>query len=98
MQKKVFLIQTLLYHCLIHINHCVEIRVVHLDPFRDGVNHILIGNGIIIGDYDVKNEVRVGQSLDDAEIMHAEFWIDLIQRSEERRVGKECRSRWSPYH
>ena len=20
------------------------------------------------------------------------------QRSEERRVGKECRSRWSPYH
>ena len=26
--------------------------------------------------------------------------IDLLQfhRSEERRVGKECRSRWSPYH
>src|SRR5713226_36425 len=23
---------------------------------------------------------------------------DLLQRSEERRVGKECRSRWSPYH
>ena len=22
----------------------------------------------------------------------------LYQRSEERRVGKECRSRWSPYH
>src|SRR5574341_1127155 len=22
----------------------------------------------------------------------------LIWRSEERRVGKECRSRWSPYH
>ena len=22
----------------------------------------------------------------------------LIVRSEERRVGKECRSRWSPYH
>ena len=21
-----------------------------------------------------------------------------ILRSEERRVGKECRSRWSPYH
>ena len=25
------------------------------------------------------------------------FWI-VRQRSEERRVGKECRSRWSPYH
>src|SRR2546427_5409705 len=23
---------------------------------------------------------------------------NLGQRSEERRVGKECRSRWSPYH
>ena len=26
-------------------------------------------------------------------------WIIAINlRSEERRVGKECRSRWSPYH
>ena len=25
--------------------------------------------------------------------------LDLLcERSEERRVGKECRSRWSPYH
>ena len=24
--------------------------------------------------------------------------IDRDNRSEERRVGKECRSRWSPYH
>src|SRR3989442_13654524 len=23
---------------------------------------------------------------------------DVSKRSEERRVGKECRSRWSPYH
>src|SRR3712207_3190265 len=23
---------------------------------------------------------------------------DILPRSEERRVGKECRSRWSPYH
>ena len=22
----------------------------------------------------------------------------VLRRSEERRVGKECRSRWSPYH
>ena len=24
--------------------------------------------------------------------------VGVIGRSEERRVGKECRSRWSPYH
>ena len=34
-----------------------------------------------------------------------EFYYELLinsvegaSRSEERRVGKECRSRWSPYH
>src|SRR4030042_6762583 len=26
------------------------------------------------------------------------IWKDENGRSEERRVGKECRSRWSPYH
>ena len=26
------------------------------------------------------------------------LWLVLAVRSEERRVGKECRSRWSPYH
>src|SRR5258707_11793506 len=39
-------------------------------------------------------------------IFNAEFGTDLVRlvreantrRSEERRVGKECRSRWSPYH
>ena len=25
-------------------------------------------------------------------------WVCEVMRSEERRVGKECRSRWSPYH
>ena len=28
----------------------------------------------------------------------AVFWNAAGIRSEERRVGKECRSRWSPYH
>src|SRR2546426_4396404 len=26
------------------------------------------------------------------------YVLDIKKRSEERRVGKECRSRWSPYH
>ena len=29
---------------------------------------------------------------------HEKVDMDEIERSEERRVGKECRSRWSPYH
>src|SRR3712207_9531629 len=36
-------------------------------------------------------------------LLHVEKCVDLtlahgLVRSEERRVGKECRSRWSPYH
>ena len=36
--------------------------------------------------------------------LHTQEWkpgyryVDFDGRSEERRVGKECRSRWSPYH
>ena len=26
------------------------------------------------------------------------YYASKAKRSEERRVGKECRSRWSPYH
>ena len=31
-------------------------------------------------------------------VYHLESTITGERRSEERRVGKECRSRWSPYH
>ena len=30
-----------------------------------------------------------------SDVAYANVWQE---RSEERRVGKECRSRWSPYH
>ena len=34
------------------------------------------------------------------ELERAQALVDYLNanRSEERRVGKECRSRWSPYH
>src|SRR3989337_3412838 len=35
---------------------------------------------------------------DGGKIAIQEFSINASLRSEERRVGKECRSRWSPYH
>src|SRR3712207_9317409 len=36
--------------------------------------------------------LKVGQ------VFEAAIPIAIIARSEVRRVGKECRSRWSPYH
>src|ERR1041385_3578862 len=37
-----------------------------------------------------------GKKLSDEEIADLTSWVKM-GRSEERRVGKECRSRWSPY-
>src|SRR2546430_14353750 len=40
--------------------------------------------------------IRARPSLSDFVAEHVVFLAE--ERSEERRVGKECRSRWSPYH
>ena len=36
--------------------------------------------------------------IDSLQWLGIEFDESVAERSEERRVGKECRSRWSPYH
>ena len=48
----------------------------------------------------VRIETRWGQDDPDRERKYATELVALAPeiRSEERRVGKECRSRWSPYH
>ena len=42
-------------------------------------------------------EKQIGERVDSVGI-HGIHFLDSGNRSEERRVGKECRSRWSPYH
>ena len=39
---------------------------------------------------------RVSERLN--HVFSTELDVGGVTRSEERRVGKECRSRWSPYH
>ena len=36
--------------------------------------------------------------VDGSDLYVEDDWENVYRRSEERRVGKECRSRWSPYH
>ena len=43
----------------------------------------------------VGGDLKLGSPADVAEQFSH---ISTVARSEERRVGKECRSRWSPYH
>src|SRR3712207_9133646 len=58
-----------------------------------------------VGDSSKKlSRLEAGESVKDfvgplgqpSEFIHED--IEDLKRSEERRVGKECRSRWSPYH
>ena len=49
----------------------------------------------------IDNEVFIVEKAGKAVILESPCFFDNIEeltRSEERRVGKECRSRWSPYH
>src|SRR2546429_5656322 len=59
-----------------------------------------------VGFADVKNHLttpRLAETMgSDLFVYHgyADLYLEgrWVKRSEERRVGKECRSRWSPYH
>ena len=68
---------------------------------------LLTAQGLEIIRRQSPNKLR--QTLARIEAIIAEYQVECIvlgypknmnntERSEERRVGKECRSRWSPYH
>ena len=47
----------------------------------------------------IENEMTVSVPLEVVKASEIEpKEVKWLWRSEERRVGKECRSRWSPYH
>ena len=53
--------------------------------------------------YDTKEppeycNIKDSKKIYDIHRQYIENGAKIIRRSEERRVGKECRSRWSPYH
>ena len=49
-----------------------------------------------------QNEYNIAAGLSGTGVFTSEYQLEtpngIYERSEERRVGKECRSRWSPYH
>ena len=72
------------------------------------MSRILCSTGAFLGkpnnnDYRLLKEYAPKLECDGLELMMSSSWYSEIDhiadaRSEERRVGKECRSRWSPYH
>src|SRR5260221_10705969 len=64
------------------LHHLLRLVGVGAQAESDGQRHHAVAGGLA------------------AHVEHAFDAVDLLfqRRSEERRVGKECRSRWSPYH
>ena len=56
------------------------------------------GENVLIIDQDRDSFRRLSSSYGGLSVVADGTDLDALQRSEERRVGKECRSRWSPYH
>ena len=55
--------------------------------------------GEMLFEYRAKNHLSIKQVADMVGVSVATISnVERGHRSEERRVGKECRSRWSPYH
>ena len=46
----------------------------------------------------LRNDLQIGTERFFRFGLYVTIYADSLCRSEERRVGKECRSRWSPYH
>ena len=51
-----------------------------------------------LGNVDGVDLAQVNFALNRASVHYNPEFANSSKRSEERRVGKECRSRWSPYH
>ena len=71
------------------VSRCFEGRVFESYGYEGG-GKMLKNIGVIFGDTLPGQKARIKLMLAIAS--------ELTLRSEERRVGKECRSRWSPYH
>ena len=63
-----------------------------------------VGKGALIAELDPR-DIQLQVDADRSAYEQARSQLDRVERllahqarSEERRVGKECRSRWSPYH
>src|ERR1041385_6985914 len=68
-----------------------------VEQVRSTLNPNLSIHGIVLTMFDSRNNLSNQVVADVRQFMGGKVYDTMI-RSEERRVGKECRSRWSPYH
>ena len=75
-------------------------EVLFNEETKEGLEGFEVGQETELGAVNVMTGIYTGRSPKDKFIVDDATSHDTVYevRSEERRVGKECRSRWSPYH
>ena len=58
----------------------------------------LVRTGHLVGAAALASALGEADAFAPAQLEPTSMSWEQFRRSEERRVGKECRSRWSPYH
>ena len=74
------------------------IMAIVMNLEEDNVGAVLLGPTDQIKEGMVKRSAKAASSIAKSPTVHLPATAAASLRSEERRVGKECRSRWSPYH
>ena len=83
--------------------HCEKLRVKYVDAIKsrllgmDPKARMVYAEEILQRLYEIQLNHPIFHSKVFQKFVIPIFFSD-VTRSEERRVGKECRSRWSPYH
>src|SRR5256885_7454181 len=65
---------------------------------RDAAAVLGAGEADLLADHPEQGRGRIDVDLVGLAVDCQAHCYSFMSRSEERRVGKECRSRWSPYH
>src|SRR3712207_4158236 len=83
--------------------HYEDQAVTHLFTVAAGLDSMVVGETQVLGQLRnayalARDQGAVGRSLHPIAQRALRVGKRVHSRSEERRVGKECRSRWSPYH
>ena len=109
LQQNLLLITALLVLLIVALGYIYR----QMKKLADARNHLQVANGQLNGLNEELRQMNSCLSSTNIELSEsnqikeeyiARFiklcstYINRLDRSEERRVGKECRSRWSPYH
>src|SRR3989442_15888848 len=89
---------TTLFRSVLDVAGRVSLDVGRADLARDqdGLFDDALDPPRVVGDD--RRDIGTAGKLGHADHVHLFKLLAQRRRSEERRVGKECRSRWSPYH